>query len=279
MARFEFNPISNYLSLKFICPYCGEENETDAFDIPTPDFTAESHSDSINSEVYEYQCHKCDNIFEINIYNGMWGGEGEISDVESGVIVEEECIEEDFIEEDEKAYSVYFDSHLEETLYALNKIDTLDEKSKKLLYRTLYANVISSLEAYLSDRLIQKVLSSGELKKKFVESFKIFQETKFSISEIYEQMDALDNRIKNSLRDIIYHNLPIVKNIYRLTLDVDLGDISDLMKCISIRHDIVHRNGRDKDGNLSTINKDDVLELAEIVSNFISNIEKQIINE
>ena len=89
-------------------------------------------------------------------------------------------------------------------------------------------------------------------------------------------MEELDVRIKKTLRDIIYHNLPVIKNIYRSTLDIDLGDISNLMKCISIRHDIVHRNGKDKDGNLRIINKDDVLNIATSVSEFILNIENQL---
>lgn len=49
------------------------------------------------------------------------------------------------------------------------------------------------------------------------------------------------------------------------------------MKCISIRHDIVHRNGKDKNGNLRDISKDDVSILAQKVSDFIQNIENQFL--
>lgn len=272
MATFEFNPIADFIVLKFVCPFCGEENETDALYVPTPDFSAETHHDSVNSEDYEHQCHKCDHLFEITVYNGFYGGDGEISDIDEGVSVEEDFPEEDY---EEEYKSAYFDEHVRETIDVLDKIEVLDEVSKKLLYRTLYANVISSMEAYLSDRLIQKVLSSEETKRRFVESFKIYEETKFSLSEIFKKMEELDVRIKKTLRDIIYHNLPVIKNIYRSTLDIDLGDISNLMKCISIRHDIVHRNGKDKDGNLRIINKDDVLNIATSVSEFILNIENQ----
>ena len=163
------------------------------------------------------------------------------------------------------------------TIDVLDKIDALDEISRKLLNRTLYANVISSMEAYLSDRLIQKVLSSEDNKRLFVENFKDFNDSKISISDIFKQMENLDSYIKKTLRDIIYHNLPRVKNIYKTTLSVDLGDVSELMKCISIRHDIVHRNGKDKNGNLRDISKDDVSILAQKVSDFIQNIENQFL--
>lgn len=81
------------------------------------------------------------------------------------------------------------------------------------------------------------------------------------------------------MREIIYHHLPRVKNIYKSTLDIDLGNISELMECISIRHDIVHRNGKDKDGNLQNINKEDIVRLASIVSDFIRNIESQFVSK
>ena len=77
----------------------------------------------------------------------------------------------------------------------LDKIDVLDERSRKLLYRTLYANVISSMEAYLSDRLIQKVLSSEETKRKFVEGFKDYKDEKIAVSDIFKHLENLDYRI------------------------------------------------------------------------------------
>ena len=272
MATFEFNPIADFIVLKFVCPFCGEENETDALYIPTPDFSAETHHDSVNSEDYEHLCHKCDHLFEITVYNGFYGGDGEISDIDESVSVEEDFPEEDY---EEEYKSAYFDEHVRETIDVLDKIEVLDEVSKKLLYRTLYANVISSMEAYLSDRLIQKVLSSEETKRHFVENFKDFEDVKISLSDIYENIENIESRIKKSLREIIYHHLPRIRNIYKSTLNIDLGDISDLMKCVSIRHDIVHRNGKDKDGNLQVINKNDVEELATKVTEFIRNIESQ----
>lgn len=208
----------------------------------------------------------------------MYGGDGEITDVEDGLSVEEEFPDN---EDDYEEYkSTFFDEHVKDTIEVLDKIDVLDERSRKLLYRTLYANVISSMEAYLSDRLIQKVMSSEETKRKFVEGFKDYKDEKIAVSDIFKHLENLDSRIIKTLREIIYHKLPRVKNIYNSVLGINLGEkivISDLMKCIGIRHDIVHRNGKDKEGNLQDISKEDVLELAEKVSKFIGNIECEFI--
>ncbi|MFQ7265340.1 MAG: hypothetical protein ACLRPS_00360 [Paraprevotella clara] len=271
MASFDFNPIADYVVLRFTCPECNALNETEALSVPTPDFSAETHHDSINYENYEHECPNCGHLFDITINNGIYGGDGDISDVnnEDGVSVEEGFPEEDY----EEYKSLFFDEHVKETIDVLDKIDTLDEVSRKLLYRTLYANVISSMEAYLSDRLIQKVLSSETVKRQFIENFKDFKEHKISMSDIFKQMESLDSFIRKTLREIIYHNLPRVKNIYKTTFGIDFGDVSELMKSIAIRHDIVHRNGKDKNGVLCEISKDDVLTLAEQVSFFIGNIE------
>ena len=278
MAFFEFNPTVEFVTLKFKCPECGNYNETDALSVPMPNLAAENHSDSCNYEDYEHICPICGHLFDITINNGMYGGDGEISDVEDGVAVEEDYsdYEDDY---DEEYKSSFFDEHVRETIDVLDKIDSLDNDARKLLYRTLYANVISSLEAYLSDRLIQKVMSSKDVKRKFVEQFSDYGEQKISISDIFKQIDNLDSRIKKDLRDIIYHNLPRVRNMYKKVLNIDFGDVAELMRCIDIRHDIVHRNGKDKDGNLRDISKDDVITLAQKVSSFIQNIEAGFFEE
>lgn len=272
MASFEFSPIADYVVLKFDCPECGEYNETDALSVPAPNYMAETHHDSCNSEDFEHICPNCEHQFDITLNNGFYGGDGEISDLgeKDRLSVEEEFPDNDY-EEDFK--SMFFDEHVRETIDVLDKIDCLDESSRKLLYRTLYANIISSMEAYLSDKIISRVLSSIDSKRKFVENYKGYKELKLSLSDIYNKMDNIDSYIIKTLRDIIYHNLPVVKNIYKAALGIEIGDISDLTKCVNIRHDIVHRNGKNKDGELCNISKEDVTELAKKVSVFIENIE------
>ena len=131
------------------------------------------------------------------------------------------------------------------------------------------------MEAYLSDRLIQKVLSDAKYKRQFTEKFKDFQNEKIPLTNLFSMMDKIDLHIRKSLREIIYHNLDRVKPIYKSVLNIDLGDIGILMKDVTVRHDIVHRNGKDKDGNMREITKEDVLNLAQRVSDFIGNIEGQ----
>lgn len=271
MANFEFNPIASYISLRFTCPKCGCECETDAMCPPSPDWSAETHHESVNSEDYDCCC-ECGEDYTVTLHCGFWGGDGEIDNVESVEVIEE--FEEENFEPDNNVFS-YYDIHIEDTMKAVTAIDGLPAEVKEILYRTLYANLIACMESYLSDKLIQAVLQDTNSKRKFVETFKDYNDVKFSVSEIFAKYENIDRYIKATLKDIIYHNLPKVKGIYKDALNIDLGNISELMKCINLRHHIVHRNGKDKDGNLVPVTKDDIEELAEKLTAFIENIEQQ----
>jgi hypothetical protein len=49
--------------------------------------------------------------------------------------------------------------------------------------------------------------------------------------------------------------------MYSSTFDITFPDIAELSKCVSIRHDLVHRNGKTKNGSLLTIDSDAVDDL------------------
>lgn len=77
------------------------------------------------------------------------------------------------------------------------------------------------------------------------------------------------------MNNIIYHNLGRVKAIYNNTINVDIGNIQERSKAVQIRHDIVHRNGKNKNGNNHAITKEDIIALADSVSSFIERIENR----
>ena len=60
------------------------------------------------------------------------------------------------------------------------------------------------------------------------------------------------------------------------SMGIDIGVIKDLCKAVLIRHDIVHRNGKDKEGKEHVITKENVEQLCAQVNEFIYNIERQL---
>lgn len=284
MASFEYNPTAESLTITFRCK-CGETITTEALNIPLPDFSSDTDDDSSKSEYNECNCEKCDMQYDITLTSSISGGFGDISDLDEENLLN---VEEFYSEEDEEYFEKLYLSSLENecNYYSIFKvsIDKISEvleiikgqKRSNMLYPLLYVNVIGTMEAYLSDTFIHKVLSSPEMKRRFTEKFKDFKEEKFCLTDLFKKYEEHDKHIFKALRDIIYHQLPKVKAMYRDILGVDLGNIQELMKTIMIRHDIVHRNGKDINGNPKEVTDTDVTDLINKTGDFIFNIEEQI---
>ena len=273
MAEFEYNPLAEYITIKWRCPMCGTENESDAFSVPTPNYVAETHHDSIESEWYEDYCSNCDHCINVELYNGFYGGTLEV-DLDNEEVLD---IDVEYPEEDDVWYDKeLFDATHADVIKVMEKIDSLDEDMKFYLYKLLYANLITSMEAYLSDTLIKYVTENDGYLRKFTETYRPFRNQTFTTDDIFNLMDHLKDIVKGELRELMYHNLPKIKQIFMDSMGVDIGVIKDLYKAVLIRHDIVHRNGKDKDGKEHVITKENVEQLCALVNDFIYNIECQL---
>ncbi|WP_138708163.1 hypothetical protein [Desulfocurvibacter africanus] len=58
-----------------------------------------------------------------------------------------------------------------------------------------------------------------------------------------------------------WHNLGKAKDIYTTTFKIEFPSIQELSKRILTRHDIIHRNGKNKEGEKIYILKTDVINL------------------
>lgn len=262
----EISPLCEAIIVSFTCPKCGEEVVSDELDVPSPDFAAETSSDSTNYEEYEVVCEHCEHCYQTTIYNAFYGGEVEVDGVD------EMRVEEIYPDEDYDYENYLFDLTPEQITRILDEIDSLSVATKGFLYRQLYAGTITSMEAFLSSTLMKEVLSSNETKRKFVENYLPYRDELIPYSSIFAKMDEVENTIRQTLRDLMFHNLGKIKPIYKAVLDIDLGDIRDIMKAVQIRHDIVHRSGKDTEGKLHNITKDDVIKLVENVSSLMSRV-------
>lgn len=273
MAEFEYNPLAEYITLKWCCPKCGTENESEAFTVPTPNYVAETHHDSIESEWYEDCCSNCDHCINVELYNGFYGGTLEV-DLNNEEVLD---VDIEYPEEDDAWYDKeLFDATHADVIKVMEKIDSLDEDMKSYLYKLLYANLITSMEAYLSDTLIKYVTENDEYLRKFTETYKPFKNQTITIDNIFNRMDHLKDIVKEELRELMYHNLPKIKQIFKDSMGIDIGVIKELCKAVLIRHDIVHRNGKNKEGKAHVITKENVEQLCTQVNEFIYNIECQL---
>lgn len=148
------------------------------------------------------------------------------------------------------------------------------------LQRMCYSSLITAMEAYLGDILKREIFSRPNVKQRFVASYEPFKNQKFKLSELYEKLSKIDKEIKDALDGLSLHKIDAAKNIFSNTLNTTFPDnfLPLLGEAVQRRHDIVHRNGKDKEGELISILHADVTELAGVVLEFTSTIDKEILS-
>ena len=121
-----------------------------------------------------------------------------------------------------------------------------DSEIRRYSLRMLYGNVVTVMETFFSSTIVRLIRLNEKLKWRFVEKYDWSQENVQikNIKKIYEEIDI---RILTELGNLLYHNIPKVKNIYKDALGIEFLCEEDCMKqlcsAVGIRHDIVHRNG------------------------------------
>ncbi len=158
----------------------------------------------------------------------------------------------------------------------LNNLFVQNNELLETLQRQIYSSSITCLEDYLSTTLIKKILNNDSFFKNFVKTNPKIINRKFSLNEIYEQLNRIRDIVKFELVNVIYHDLPKVKLMYQSSLEITFPEIDDLVLIIQKRHDMVHRNGKDKEGNKIEISKEIVDNIIDMVQYFIMDLESRI---
>ena len=159
--------------------------------------------------------------------------------------------------------------------HALLAIEVPDSAASKF-YGMVFVNLITIMETYLSDAFIGMVPQSQKFMRKFVATTPEFKKTKLSLTEIYDSMDKISETAEEHLKNVVWHNLAKVQNMYRDTLGVTFPEnLSNIFRAIKVRHALVHRNGK-IEGEYVRITKGSVQKLAEEIDKFICSISKQI---
>ncbi|HHG3600831.1 TPA: hypothetical protein ACPVZ0_002137 [Vibrio parahaemolyticus] len=231
-------------------------------------------------ENYQDPVHECPYNSREGGYLYIHGGPYEANEElfsEFGDTIDESLIEELANELDENGiawsgvpkredFDFYFYDTLGSTSEPFNEFENavnqlremLDIKAtaahQQILLKMVYVNVITSLEAFLSDFFITKLESDEFYLRRFVESNPEFKEKKFSLSEIFKNYEVLGENVKEYLVELLWHNLPKLKPMFKSTFEIEFpSSIGLLVKATHKRHDLVHRAGKTKDGELLDI--------------------------
>lgn len=168
---------------------------------------------------------------------------------------------------------------LDKISLCVDTVSKMEEPNKKVMLNLLYGSVITTLESYLGDAFKFHIMNNESYFYSFLKNYKFSkEENKYNIRELGLHGDKIGQFIKNKVKEtmdkIIFHRVEIVDEIYKEILNIDLpGSLLGFKDAIQKRHDIFHRNGKDREGVELEIKDNQIRSLIYSVKKFISNVE------
>lgn len=145
--------------------------------------------------------------------------------------------------------------------------------------KMIYAHAVTVLEVYLQSITKALILSSDQYLRNTISNVEPFCREKFKLSEISLEEDGIKKFVLGKLSDNLFHNIPkslaVIGGVINKQL-IQQMDISDIENVTSIRHDIVHRNGQNKDGENIDISMDSTLRALVVVETFTEQLRGQL---
>lgn len=266
------------VALEITCSTCNRVFQTELIEIPGPHFSGEKASDSCNETDDQVTCN-CGEIFNVNIWSSFYDVTIEIvGDPEFYVIQTIDNNELNYFDDygnTTDPHSV-FSMELWNSRQILSQAKTIDATLQTHLLRMIASNGVTLLETYLLDTLLRIIIDPAKLKD-FSKSFSPLKNMSFKLNEIYDKIDEIETIIKSEIYKIQFHNLRTVYKMYE-TVGVKFPPMGEMLKWIEIRHDLVHRNGKTKDGVVHVLTHDQVYEFLVRLEKFVNDIDESLID-
>jgi hypothetical protein len=175
-------------------------------------------------------------------------------------------------------FSIFMDSYRQTSLLL---VDHGKDDGRDLVNRLVFSHLVTALEAYLGDTLINAVAGDAEVMQRLIDGDDELSKEKFTLAEIHKDPDLVERRVREFLRAILYHTLAKVDVLYTIALSIRILNLTsnkdDLFKAVKLRHDCVHRNGLDRNGSeLVVFTKTFVSETANVIRSFVETIENAV---
>lgn len=272
-------------TIKLICVKCGDTIEEDIETAPTYDLMSDKQSDAQGYEEQTVICQECEHEHTVGITNTgarltaeLLNGQGDVNIVNDPF----ELPDNELLDEFEQ-YQIDNTPSDPAKFFQFACYDIEHVQAEMLTYpinavpRMLFTQYFSAIEAYLSDRLIGLVGSNDTALASLVRNNKEWKDEKILVTELATNPNALKEWVKKQLLDLMYHNFVKIDMYYRGALGSSIFPDEDtkkqLMRFLPMRHNCVHRYGRDKNGNEHKITETDLEALGKAVKGVVLHLE------
>lgn len=148
--------------------------------------------------------------------------------------------------------------------------------SKPLLRKVLFQQYITLLEAYLSDTFTRIAHRSDEAIKAVIMKTDTFKESTVSYRELAAKPNFLREKVIEHISNVSWHDMKradkISETMLGTSIFTDDGHKQRMNAAVRVRHDLVHRNGKAKDGTSHTIDEESLQTLAVDVDNMARRV-------
>ena len=288
-AAWQFGqPEGTWLEVKFNCVECGELAYSEDFRVPGLNLMAEKSRDLAVAEEFSAHCESCGTDYELYVESepggahvGSYAGDLTQERMEYRVVSPALDDFDEYIDAvtSNTEFSVTFRDGIRDVRELATPLLTDESGSNAVLARLLFSHVITLVEVYLSDAFVNTVRSDDALVRRAVETIPHFAKRKVPLADVFAGTESVKAEVDRYLVGFVWHRLGDVKQMYRDVLDVSLPDYSDLYKAVLVRHDLIHRNGKTKEGDDVSVTWDGVLGLASLAESFVSDIDHRLNGE
>jgi len=246
--------------------------------VSDPDFGAERMTDGDSIEEHDVSCPKCGADYEVQTVNGMWGIMATVDGDDVNVSLEPEYDDyEDYLLSYEPENNVVgaFEKSVDELLDLLTNSNGGPTSS---LNRMIYSQLIATMEAYLSDKILSLATDHIALKRRLIEKADFIRDATLKVKDVLLDPDKAEKTFKLGLQKMLYHDLERVEKLYKVALaeafwPADPAVKTELESAVLIRHDCVHRNGADMNGTVHGFDESVIRELAKNITSLVRNLE------
>jgi hypothetical protein len=140
-----------------------------------------------------------------------------------------------------------------------------------------FASIITAIETFLWKTMRYWLdNSNSNVLKNLVEKNQDIREHNFKARELLDKSNILEKYVKGVVDNVVWHRVKTAEALFRQGFGIKIAMRQKLNEDISIRHDIIHRSGQDKEGNKIKITDKMVNSLAKRAEEFAQDVNKKI---
>lgn len=155
-------------------------------------------------------------------------------------------------------------------------IENIRNQSKDPFHNKLYySNVISLMEQYLSGLFINEITKNRKYLIKLSSHGKFNADNLPLVKVINLSMNDIDNILIDKMKNLVWHRLNDIEGYFKHVFNIKFNISRELLSLLETRHDLIHRNGFNMDGQETQITEDKLVNCIRVVEDFINDIDKK----